>query len=155
MAEMVLPVPNSPLADGARAFFTRGLKGWAPDDLSSVAPKTSRALIADGSLDVFVKLLHPRKTPAPAAAAQPAAEAAAKAAAVAAANRAEATGAEAGEWAAETARAPSVAGGKKTKKTKKNKAKKGAAAVDKAPETAADSPPETVGSSAQAPLAVV
>jgi hypothetical protein len=59
--EMVMPIPNSPLADDSKSFMLNGLKGWAEDDLSEVAPKTSRALDEDGSMLVFVKILKPRE----------------------------------------------------------------------------------------------
>jgi len=36
MSELVMPVPNSPLAEGADAFALNGLKGWALDGLEQV-----------------------------------------------------------------------------------------------------------------------
>jgi len=57
---MVLPIPNSPLAEDATAFVLSGLKGWVEDSLTDVAPKTSRAIQEDGSMKIFVKILRPR-----------------------------------------------------------------------------------------------
>lgn len=61
MYEMVMSMPNSPLTLDSKSFMTSGLKGWAEDDLSDIAPKTSQALIEDGSLCVFVKVLKSRQ----------------------------------------------------------------------------------------------
>ena len=63
MYEMVMPVPKSDLAEGATAFALGGLKGWALDDLSEVAPKTARAIAEDGSLSVYVKVPTPPPSP--------------------------------------------------------------------------------------------
>lgn len=60
MDEMVVSMPNSPLTGDSKLFMTSGLRGWAEDDLSEVAPQTSEALKDDGSLCVFVKILKSR-----------------------------------------------------------------------------------------------
>ena len=172
MAEMLMPVPNSPLADDVRAFIDSGLKDWASDDLADVAPKTAEALSSDGSLEVFVKCLQPRAsaagtTPTTAAKAATTAPAPAPAAAQAAAP------VEAGKGSAVKAAEPplpppaadAVAGadaaasaGAKSKKNKKKKNKKGGKAAGKDSSgkvldatTANDS---SVGSSVATPLAV-
>mmetsp|Transcript_5567 Transcript_5567/g.10445 ORF Transcript_5567/g.10445 Transcript_5567/m.10445 type:complete len:384 (+) Transcript_5567:29-1180(+) len=64
MSEMVAPLPNTELALGGKQFFEKGLKGWALDGLTEVAPKTAKALAEDGSMNVFVKILKPREVEA-------------------------------------------------------------------------------------------
>ena len=45
VSELVMSVPNSPeCGKDIAAFLGSGLSGWATDDLSTVAPKTARAI---------------------------------------------------------------------------------------------------------------
>ena len=45
VSELVMSVPNSPeCGKDIAAFLGAGLSGWATDDLSTVAPKTARAI---------------------------------------------------------------------------------------------------------------
>jgi GNAT superfamily N-acetyltransferase len=61
MSDMLMPIPNTELADGAKLFMLDALKGWSEQDLSTIAPKTSKALREDGSLSVFVKTIKVRE----------------------------------------------------------------------------------------------
>ena len=164
MAEMLMPVPNSPLADDARDFIASGLNGWASDDLTDIAPKTAEALASDGSLEVFVKCLQPRAeaTATPnktiAKAATPAAIEPSKDTAAAAAPEPplppSVTDAAAAVVAgSDDAAASGGAKSKKNKNKKKKNKKGGKDSSDKALDATAASD-LSVGSSVTTPLAV-
>ena len=161
MAEMLMPVPNSPLADDARDFIASGLKGWASDDLTDIAPKTAEALASDGSLEVFVKCLQPRAaatatpTKTTVKAAFPVAVEESKDTAAAAAPE-PSLPPSATDVAAVAGGDTTVIAGAKSKKNKKNKNKNKKGGKDNSEKAldAAAASDLSVGSSVATPLAV-